>query len=60
MCIRDSSEAFSEYRHELFRQYFVPVVLVVVIGLVILGKLLGLAKRKADEWADNVQMGRGL
>ncbi len=54
------SEAFSEYRHELFRQYFVPVVLVVVIGLVILGKLLGLAKRKADEWADNVQMGRGL
>lgn len=54
------SEAFGEYRHELFRQYFVPVVAVIFIGGFLLVKLLGLAKRKADQWADDVQMGRGL
>lgn len=54
------SEAFGEYRHELFRQYFVPVVAVIFVGGFLLVKLLGLAKRKADQWADDVQMGRGL
>ncbi|MBQ8202071.1 MAG: hypothetical protein IJZ74_09945 [Clostridia bacterium] len=54
------SEAFGEYRHELFRQYFVPVVAVIFVGGFLLLKLLGLAKRKADQWADDVQMGRGL
>mgnify|MGYP001027601222 CR=1 FL=1 len=54
------SEAFGEYRHELFRQYFVPVVLVLCVGVFLLVKLLSLAKRKADQWADDVQMGRGL
>lgn len=54
------SEAFSEYRHGLFRQYFVPIVAVIFVGGFLLIKLLGLAKRKADQWADDVQMGRGL
>lgn len=54
------SKAFGEYRHELFRQYFVPVVAVIFVGGFLLLKLLGLAKRKADQWADDVQMGRGL
>lgn len=54
------SEAFGEYRHEIFRQYFVPVVAVIFVGGFLLLKLLGLAKRKADQWADDVQMGRGL
>ncbi len=54
------SEAFSEYRHELFRQYFVPVVIVIFVGAFLLVKLLSFLKKKADQWADDVQMGRGL
>lgn len=54
------SDAFGEYRHELFRQYFVPVVLVIFVGAFLLIKLLSFLKRKADQWADDVQMGRGL
>ena len=54
------SEAFAEYRHELFRQYFVPVVGAIFVGAIMLVKLLSVAKRKADKWADDVQMGRGL
>ena len=54
------SEAFSEYRHEMFRQYFVPIVAVIAVGAVLLVKLLGFLKKKADQWADDVQMGRGL
>lgn len=54
------SEAFAEYRHGLFRQYFVPIVAAVAVGAVLLVKLLGFLKRKADQWADDVQMGRGL
>ena len=54
------SEAFAEYRHELFRQYFVPIVAAIFVGMFLLVKLLSLAKRKADQWADDVQMGRGI
>lgn len=54
------SEAFSEYRHELFRQSFVPIVIGIAIGAVLLVKLLSFLKKKADQWADDVQMGRGL
>lgn len=54
------SEAFSEYRHELFRQYFVPVVIVIFAGAFGLVKLLSFLKRKADQWADDVEMGRRL
>lgn len=54
------SEAFAEYRHEAFRQYFVPIVAGIAVGAVVLVKLLSFLKRKADQWADDVQMGRGL
>lgn len=54
------SEAFAEYRHGLFRQYFVPIVAAVAVGAMLLVKLLRFLKRKADQWADDVQMGRGL
>lgn len=52
------SEAFSKYRHELFRQYFFPVVAAIVVVLFVVVKLLGWTKRKADQWADDIQMGR--
>ncbi len=54
------SEAFAEYRHDLFRQYFLPVVIVIFAGAFLLVKVVSLAKRKADQWADDIQMGRGL
>lgn len=54
------SEAFSEYRHEMFRKYFVPIVIAIFGGAFLLVKLLGFLKRKADQWADDVQMGRGI
>ena len=54
------SEAFAEYRHETFRQHFVPIVLGIAVGALLLVKLLGFLKKKADQWADDVQMGRGL
>ena len=54
------SEAFAEYRHELFRQYFVPVVGAIFVGAIMLVELLSVARRKADKWADDVQMGRVL
>ena len=54
------SEAFAEYRHEYFRQHFLLVVVLVVAVAFIAVKLLSLAKKKADQWADDVQMGRGL
>ncbi len=52
------SEAFSEYRHEMFRKHFVPIVVAIAVGAVLLVKLLGFLKKKADQWADDVQMGR--
>lgn len=54
------SEAFTEFRHEYFRQHFFLVIALALVIIVVLVKLLALAKRKADEWADDVQMGRGL
>lgn len=54
------SEAFAEHRHDMFRQYFLPVIAGVTLTAFAVIKLLALAKRKADAWADNVQMGRGL
>ena len=54
------SKAFGEYRHEMFRQYFVPIVITIAVGAVVLVKLLSFLKKKADQWADDVQMGRGL
>lgn len=54
------SEAFAEYRHEIFREKFFLVVALTVAVLFVSVKLLSLAKRKADAWADDVQMGREL
>ncbi len=54
------SEAFAEYRHEYFRQHFFLVIVLVVAVAFVAVKLLSLAKKKADQWADDVQMGRGL
>ena len=54
------SEAFAEYRHEYFRQHFLPVVVCAAAIVFLVVKLLSLAKKKADQWADDVQMGRGL
>ena len=52
------SEAFAEYRHEYFRQHFLLVVVLAAVIVFAALKLLFLAKRKADQWADDVQMGR--
>ncbi|MBQ8137473.1 MAG: hypothetical protein IJ174_08580 [Clostridia bacterium] len=54
------SEAFGEYRHEYFRQHFLLVVLIEVVMVFVVVKLLTFAKKKADLWAEDVQMGRGL
>ena len=54
------SEAFAEYRHEYFRQHFLLVVVLAVAVIFCFVKLLFLAKKKADQWADDMQMGRGL
>ena len=54
------SEAFAEYRHEYFRQHFLLVVACAAAIVFVAVKLLSLAKKKADQWADDVQMGRGL
>ncbi len=54
------SEAFAEYRHEYFRQHFLLVAVCAAAAVFVTVKLLALAKRKADQWADDVQMGRGL
>ncbi len=54
------SEAFSEYRHELFREHFFVVVAVIVVACFVVLKLMSLLKKKADQWADDVQMGRGI
>ena len=54
------STAFAEYRHEYFRQHFLLVVVLAVAVVFAAVKLLSLAKKKADQWADDVQMGRGL
>ena len=54
------SEAFAEYRHEYFRQHFLLVVACAAAIVFAAVKLLSLAKKKADQWADDVQMGRGL
>ena len=36
------------------------LVLLALLGALLLVKLLGFLKKKADQWADDVQMGRGL
>ncbi len=54
------SEAFGEYRHEMFRRHFFPVVLGTAAAAFAAVWILSFIRRKADKWADDVQMGRGL
>lgn len=54
------SKAFAEYRHEMFRSHFLLVTGLVAAAVFILFFSLSRAKRAADRWADDVQMGRGL
>ena len=50
------SEAFSESRHEIFREYFFWVVVVIVVILIVFGKIFVTIKRRADKWAFNIEM----
>lgn len=54
------SESFSEYRHELFRQYFGLIVFSIFLILYLLWKLLIIAKKKADILAGRIEMGGRL
>lgn len=53
------SKAFSQYRHQIFRDNFFLVVLAVVVILVLFVKGFTWLKRKADRLANNIVMGRG-
>lgn len=50
------SNAFSEERHEIFREYFFWLIVLVVVVLVVIGKVFVLIKRNADKWAFNIEM----
>lgn len=50
------SNAFSEARHEIFRDYFFWIVVIVVIIAVIIIKAFGAIKKRADKWAFNIEM----
>lgn len=50
------STAFSEARHEIFREYFFWLIVIVVVVLVVVGKLFVTIKQNADKWAFNIEM----
>ena len=50
------SEAFSEARHEIFRNYFFWLIVVIVLIIFGIGKLFVTIKRRADKWAFNIEM----
>lgn len=50
------SEAFSEARHEVFRNYFFWIVLIVLAIVIIVGKVFVTVKRHSDKWAFNIEM----
>lgn len=50
------STAFSEARHEIFRDYFFWVIVVIVVIVVVFLKLFGYIKKRADQWAFNIEM----
>lgn len=54
------SEAFGEYRQQVFRDNFLPVVLIAAAIVFAAGKLLFFARRRARIWAKDVQMGGDL
>lgn len=50
------SQAFSEFRHEIFRDYFFWIVLVIIAVMVAIGYIFVGIKRRADKWAFNIEM----
>jgi DNA-binding beta-propeller fold protein YncE len=50
------SNAFSEYRHNLFRKYFGLVVIFLIVLLVAVVKGFGYLKKKANKWTYNIEM----
>lgn len=50
------SLAFSESRHEIFRDYFFWIIVIVVVVIVVVGKLFVMIKRRADKWAFSIEM----
>lgn len=54
------SQAYSEYRHELFRRNFIWVVIAAFAIVAGFYKLICLAKDKAKIWAQTAQMGGDL
>lgn len=50
------SEAYSEARHEVFRDYFFWIVVLFVVILVLVGKVFVAIKRRADKWAFSIEM----
>lgn len=50
------SSAFSEHRHNIFRNYFGWIVLVIVVILVAVCKGFAVIKRKSDKWTNNIEM----
>ena len=49
------SIAFSKYRHRLYRQYFIPIVIVTAVSLAVLIKILFFLKKKADKYQLGVE-----
>ena len=50
------SNAFSEFRHNIFRNYFGWIVLAIIVIVVAVGKIFVTVKRKADKWSHNIEM----
>lgn len=50
------STAFSEARHEIFRNYFFWLIVIVFVVIFGIGKLFVTIKRRADKWAFNIEM----
>jgi hypothetical protein len=51
------SKAFSEYRHEIFREYFALVVLITAVLLFGFAKLFSIAAKLTRDWKNKIQMG---
>ena len=54
------SDAYDEYRHEFFRGHFLTVVLIAAALAFGIAKLIGITKRRADRWNNDIQMGRDI
>ena len=50
------SDAFSEARHEVFRNHFFWLIVLIAAVIITIGKLFAACKRRADKWAFNIEM----